>query len=76
MNHPYGIPDLNPLDRAVLRAEIAWQRLTQTRVAAAITAWWHRPRLGAADAWARRWAEDPANWCDRPWCERCFGGGR
>ncbi|MDF5758177.1 hypothetical protein [Spongiactinospora sp. TRM90649] len=32
-------------------------------------------RMGdAAEMVCKEWAEDPANWCNRPGCPRCWGG--
>jgi len=66
---------LSTLDRAMLRLAMTWCRVTQTRPAAALAAWWHRPALANADRWARRWAADPANRCS-PGCTRCHGDSR
>jgi len=64
---------LSPVDRAMLRVAMAWCRITQTRPAAALAAWWHRPVLAHADRWAGHWAADPAYRCSRPDCARCYG---
>jgi hypothetical protein len=38
--------------------------------------WWHSTDLRTADTVLNLWAADPANWCARPACPRCYGGPR